>query len=106
MLTMKRAFKNIWRRRFRTALVGIVLALCVAIFASTIASVDASKTTTAAMLDQYEEAAQNTIEQTEAAMNSIQISAGRFGAWPRYAIKASTGWWRTALVFSRQKSKP
>lgn len=81
MMTMKRAFKNIWRRRFRTALVGIVLALCVAIFASTIASVNASKTTTAAMLDQYEETAQNTIEQTEAAMNSIQISAGGFGAF-------------------------
>jgi putative ABC transport system permease protein len=81
MLTMKRAFKNIWRRRFRTALVGIVLALCVAIFASTLASVDASKTTTAAMLDQYESAAQSTIEQTEAAMNSIQISAGGFGVF-------------------------
>jgi putative ABC transport system permease protein len=79
MLTMKRAFKNIWRRRFRTALVGIVLALCVAIFASTIASVDASKTTTAAMLANYESAAQNTIEQTENAMNSIQVSAGRGG---------------------------
>ena len=81
MLTMKRAFKNIWRRRFRTTLVGIVLALCVAIFASTLASVDASKTTTAAMLANYESAAQNTIEQTENAMNSIQISAGRFGAF-------------------------
>jgi len=81
MLTIKRAFKNIWRRRFRTALVGIVLALCVAIFASTIASVDASKTTTAAMLANYESAAQNTIEQTEQAMNSIQISAGRFGVF-------------------------
>jgi len=79
MLTMKRAFKNIWRRRFRTALVGIVLALCVAIFASTIASVDASKITTAAMLENYESAAQNTIEQTENAMNSIQVSAGRDG---------------------------
>jgi putative ABC transport system permease protein len=78
---MKRAFKNIWRRRFRTALVGIVLALCVAIFASTLASVDASKTTTAAMLENYESAAQNTIEQTEAAMNSIQISAGGFGVF-------------------------
>ncbi len=79
MLTLKRAFKNIWRRRFRTALVGIVLALCVAIFASTIASVDASKTTTAAMLANYKSTAQNTIEQTEQAMNSIQVSAGRGG---------------------------
>ena len=79
MLTMKRAFKNIWRRRFRTALVGIVLALCVAIFASTIASVDASKTATAAMLASYKSTAQNTINATENAMNSIQVSAGRGG---------------------------
>jgi putative ABC transport system permease protein len=33
------------------------------------------------MLENYESAAQNTIEQTEAAMNSIQISAGGFGAF-------------------------
>ena len=79
MLTMKRAFKNIWRRRFRTALVGIVLALCVAVFASTLASVDASKTTTAAMLANYESAAQNTINATENAMNSITVSSGGFG---------------------------
>ena len=79
MLTIKRAFKNILRRRFRTALVGIVLALCVAVFASTLASVDASKTTTAAMLAKYESAAQNTINTTENAMNSIQVSSGGFG---------------------------
>jgi putative ABC transport system permease protein len=79
MLTIKRAFKNILRRRFRTALVGIVLALCVAVFTSTLASVDASKTTTAAMLANYESAAQNTINATENAMNSIQISSGGFG---------------------------
>ena len=96
MLTMKRAFKNIWRRRFRTALVGIVLALCVAIFASTIASVDASKTTTAAMLANYESAAQNTIEQTEQAMNSIQISAGRFGAFGGRGPSGEAGAFGTA----------
>ena len=79
MLTLKRAFKNILRRRFRTALVGIVLALCVAVFASTLASVDASKTTTAAMLANYESAAQNTINATENAMNSITVSSGGFG---------------------------
>jgi putative ABC transport system permease protein len=73
MLTMKRAFKNIWRRRFRTALVGIVLALCVAVFASTIASVDASEATTAAMLENYESAAQSTIEQTELSMTAITV---------------------------------
>jgi ABC-type lipoprotein release transport system permease subunit len=60
MLTMKRAFKNICRRRFRTALVGIVLALCVAIFASTLASVNAHKPSTATML-------------------TIQVSSGEFG---------------------------
>ncbi|MEA1959385.1 MAG: FtsX-like permease family protein [Chloroflexota bacterium] len=77
MLTLKRAFKNIWRRRFRTALVGIVLALCVAVFVSTIASVDASEATTAAMLEDYESAAGSTIEQTELSMTAITVASSK-----------------------------
>ncbi len=73
MLTLKRAFKNIWRRRFRTLLVSLVLALCVAVFVSTIAGVDASKAATTEMMNQYEESSQATIEETELSMTAIQV---------------------------------
>ncbi|HUU63474.1 MAG TPA: FtsX-like permease family protein [Dehalococcoidia bacterium] len=73
MLTLRRAFKNIWRRRFRTVLVSLVLALCVAVFVSTIAGVDASEEATAEMLEQYEEIAESTIEQTELSMTAITV---------------------------------
>jgi len=73
MLTLRRAFKNIWRRRFRTLLVSLVLALCVAVFVSTIAGVDASEATTAEMVEEYEEIAESTIEETELSMTAITI---------------------------------
>jgi putative ABC transport system permease protein len=76
MLTLKRAFKNIWRRRFRTLLVSLVLALCVAVFVSTIAGVNASKAATTAMMNQYEAASQATIEETQNLMSAIEITAG------------------------------
>jgi putative ABC transport system permease protein len=73
MLTLRRAFKNIWRRRFRTLLVSLVLALCVAVFVSTIAGVNASEDATAEMLANYEEIAESTIEQTELSMTAITV---------------------------------
>ncbi len=77
MLTLRRAFKNIWRRRFRTLLVSLVLALCVAVFVSTIAGVGASEDATAEMLEEYGEAAEATIGETELSMTAIQV--GGFG---------------------------
>ena len=77
MLTMRRAFKNIWRRRFRTLLVSLVLALCVAVFVSAIAGVSASEDATAEILEEYEEIAESTIEETELSMTAIQV--GGFG---------------------------
>ncbi|MDY6917601.1 MAG: ABC transporter permease [Chloroflexota bacterium] len=76
MITLKRAFKNILRSRIRTLLVSLVLALCVAVFVSTIAGVEASESATAEMLDEYGEAAEATIEQTELAMTAIMVRAG------------------------------
>jgi putative ABC transport system permease protein len=73
MLTVKRAFKNILRRRYRTLLVSLILALCVAVFASAIAGVDASEAATAKMLADYEQSAETTIEETELSMTSIQV---------------------------------
>lgn len=73
MLTVKRAFKNIMRRRYRTLLVSLVLALCVAVFASTIAGVDASEAATAKMLEDYEQSAETTIAETELSMTAIQV---------------------------------
>ena len=76
MLTLKRAFKNIWRRRFRTLLVSLVLALCVAVFVSTIAGVNASEAATAEILEDYEETAESTIEETQRLMTAIEVTAG------------------------------
>jgi len=77
MLTLRRAFKNIWRRRFRTLLVSLVLALCVAVFVSTIAGVDANEEATAEMLERYEEIAESTIEETELSMTAITVQSMR-----------------------------
>jgi len=77
MLTLRRAFKNIWRRRFRTLLVSLVLALCVAVFVSTIAGVNASEDATAEMLEEYGKTAEATIEEAELSMTAIQV--GGFG---------------------------
>jgi putative ABC transport system permease protein len=77
MLTLRRAFMNIWRRRFRTVLVSLVLALCVAVFVSTIAGVDANEEATAEMLERYEEIAESTIEQTELSMTAITVQSMR-----------------------------
>ena len=76
MLTLRRAFRNIRRSKYRTLLVSVVLALCVAISVSTIAGVDASDTATAAAMDEYSEAAEATIEQTEQSMTAIMVTAG------------------------------
>ena len=73
MLTMRRAFKNILRNRFRTLLVSVVLALCVAVFVSTIAGVNASEDATAEILADYEEIAESTIEDTELSMTAITV---------------------------------
>jgi putative ABC transport system permease protein len=77
MLTMRRAFKNILRNRFRTLLVSLVLALCVAVFVSTIAGVNASEDATAAILEDYSETAEATVEEAEMSMTAIQV--GSFG---------------------------
>jgi ABC-type antimicrobial peptide transport system permease subunit len=77
MITLKRAFRNILRNRFRTLLVGVVLALCVAVFVSVLAGVDASEAATAAMLAEYAEAAEATLEQTEQSMTQIMVMSGR-----------------------------
>ena len=76
MLTLRRAFRNIWRSKYRTALVSVVLALCVAISVSTIAGVDASETATAAAMEEYSEAAEATLEETEQLMTAITVMAG------------------------------
>jgi putative ABC transport system permease protein len=73
VLTLRRAFKNILRNRFRTLLVSLVLALCVAVFISTIAGVNASEDATAEMLANYEQIAGNTIEQTQLSMTAITV---------------------------------
>ena len=77
MLTMRRAFKNILRNRFRTLLVSLVLALCVAVFVSTIAGVNASEDATAVILEEYSNTAEATVEEAEMSMTAIQI--GSFG---------------------------
>ena len=73
MLTLRRSFKSIWRRRFRTLLVSLVLALCVAVFVSTIAGIDASEAATAEVLEGYEEIAESTIEETELSLTAITV---------------------------------
>ncbi len=76
MLTLRRAFRNIWRSKYRTLLVSVVLALCVAVSVATIAGVDASETATAAAMDEYSEAAEATIEQAEQSMTAIMVRPG------------------------------
>jgi putative ABC transport system permease protein len=76
MLILRRAFKNMWRRGFRTLLVSLVLALCVAVFISTIAGVDASEAAAADMMEQYSQAAEATIEETELWMRAMIVTGG------------------------------
>ena len=52
MTLLRRAFRNVSRRLFRTMLVSFVLALCVAVLISTIAGVQASKQSTQDMVDE------------------------------------------------------
>jgi len=73
MLRLRRAFKNIWRSKIRTLLVSLVLALCVAVFVSTLAGVDASESTTKAMIEEYAEAAEATIEEAEQLVTAINV---------------------------------
>ena len=75
MLTLRRAFRVLWRRRLRTLLVSIVLALCVAVFASTLAGVDASEAAAADMVDDYRAAAEATLEETELWMRALVVTA-------------------------------
>ncbi len=84
MLTLKRAFKNMWRRRFRTLLVSLVLALCVAVFISTIVGVDASEAAATDMMEEYRKAAEATVEETELWMRAMIVtgSAGPFSPEP------------------------
>ena len=84
MITLRRAFRNIWRSKYRTLLVSVVMALCVAISVSTIAGVDASEAATAAAMEEYSEAAEATIEQTEQAMTAIMV----MGGWMRGSEEA------------------
>ena len=77
MLILRRAFKCMWRRSFRTLLVSLILALCIAVFISTIAGVDASEAATAEMLAEYREAAEATLEETEQSMTEIMAIAGK-----------------------------
>lgn len=74
MLTMRRAFKNILRNRFRTLLVSLVLALCEAVFISTIAGVNASEDATAEILEEYSEIAEATVEEAEMSMAAILVT--------------------------------
>ena len=77
MLILRRAFKCMWRGRFRTLLVSFILALCIAVFISTIAGIDASEAATAAAMDEYSEAAEATLEETEQSMSAIMVR----GSW-------------------------
>ena len=54
MAVFRRAFRNVSRRRFRTLLVGFVLALCIAVLISTFAGVQSSKQSTQDMVDEVE----------------------------------------------------
>lgn len=73
MLILRRAFKNMWRSRIRTLLVSLVLALCVAVFVSTFAGIDASESATAAMTEEYREAAEATVEEAEQLVTAINV---------------------------------
>ncbi|MCK4324297.1 MAG: ABC transporter permease, partial [Armatimonadetes bacterium] len=55
---------------------SLVLALCVAVFVSTIAGVDASEAATAEMLEEYEEIAESTLEESEQLMTAIIVMGG------------------------------
>jgi len=85
MLTLRRAFRILWRRRLRTLLVSLVLALCVAVFVSTIAGVDASEAAATAMVDDYREAAEATLEETELWMRALVVT-GPGGPWSPQGI--------------------
>lgn len=74
MLTLRRAFKNIFRRSFRTLLVSFVLALCVAVLISTITGVRASEQSTKEMVARVEA---NTAEMVaEVQANTEEMVAG------------------------------
>lgn len=75
MLTLRRAFRVLWRRKLRTLLVSLILALCVAVFVSTIAGVDASEAAATAMVDDYREAAEATLAETELWMRALVVTA-------------------------------
>jgi len=85
MLTLRRAFRVLWRRRLRTLLVSLVLALCVAVFASTIAGVDASEAAAADMVEDYRAAAEATLEETELWMRALVVTAPA-GPWSPQGI--------------------
>jgi len=76
MLILKRAFKNMWRRRYRTLLVSLVLALCVAVFVSTIVGVDASEAAATDMMEEYREASEAAVEETELWMRAMIVTGG------------------------------
>ncbi len=80
MLTLRRAFRVLWRRRLRTLLISLVLALCVAVFASTIAGVDASEAAAEDIVEDYRAAAEATLEETELWMRALVVT-GPGGPW-------------------------
>jgi putative ABC transport system permease protein len=80
MLTLRRAFRILWRRRLRTLLVSLVLALCVAVFASTIAGVDANEAAAEDIVENYRAAAEATLEETELWMRALVVT-GPGGPW-------------------------
>ncbi|MFW6125593.1 MAG: ABC transporter permease [Chloroflexota bacterium] len=76
MFTLKRAVRNLWRRRYRTLLVSSVLALCVTVLVSTASGIDASEAAAAAMLEEYRERAEDTVEETERWMTGMVVTGG------------------------------
>jgi putative ABC transport system permease protein len=84
MAVFRRAFRNVSRRRFRTLLVGFVLALCIAILISTIAGVQSSKQSTQKMVDEVQA---NTAQQitdiqgsTDEIVAAVQANADKTAA--------------------------
>ena len=73
MTILRRALRNILRRKSRTVLVSSVLALCVAVVISTVAGVEAAGEATEEMKAEYEGSVQGTLDATERMKSAISI---------------------------------
>jgi len=75
MGTLKRAFRNVWRKKARTVLVLLLLSFSIATMVSVYTSVDASKDKTQEMISDMEDTLNSALEQSERYLLLISISA-------------------------------